>query len=131
LLYFIFKQLQIGNAMLNHIRLMFIALFMGLFLVACGDDAAQQDATEEAAATTEMAAENTAEEAVVAEEDSNAIAGMTEEEAIAKWGEPDLTQTRTLDALTLTHHEWHGEDGITAVQFQNGVAQFSQFIAAE
>jgi hypothetical protein len=56
---------------------------------------------------------------------------MTEEEAVAKWGEPDLTQSRTIDALTVTHHEWHGEDGITAVQFQNGVAQFSQFVAAE
>jgi hypothetical protein len=116
--------------MLNHIRLMFIALFMGLFLVACGDETAQQDATEEAAAPTEMAAEEATEEAT-ATEDSDTIVGMTEEEAVAKWGEPDLTQTRTLDALTLTHHEWHGEDGITAVQFQNGVAQFSQFIAAE
>ena len=105
--------------MLNHIRLMFIALFMGLFLVACGDDSAQQDAAEE-----------TATEATTTE-DSNSVVGMTEEEAVAKWGEPDLTQSRTIDALTVTHHEWHGEDGITAVQFQNGVAQFSQFIAAE
>jgi hypothetical protein len=115
--------------MLNHIRLMFIALFMGLFLVACGDDSAQQDAAEEAAPT-EMATEEAADEATATEE-SNAIVGMTEEEAVAKWGEPDLTQSRTIDALTVTHHEWHGEDGITAVQFQNGVAQFSQFVAAE
>lgn len=115
--------------MLNHIRLMFIALFMGLFLVACGDDSAQQDAAEEAAPT-EMATKEAADEAT-ATEDSNAIVGMTEEEAVAKWGEPDLTQSRTIDALTVTHHEWHGEDGITAVQFQNGVAQFSQFVAAE
>jgi hypothetical protein len=115
--------------MLNHIRLMFIAMFMGLFLVACGDDSAQQDAAEEAAPT-EMAAEEATTEAT-ATEDSNSVVGMTEEEAVAKWGEPDLTQTRSIDALTVTHHEWHGEDGITAVQFQNGVAQFSQFIAAE
>jgi hypothetical protein len=115
--------------MLNHIRLMFIAMFMGLFLVACGDDSAQQDTAEEAAPT-EMAAEEAAAEAT-ATEDSNSVVGMTEEEAVAKWGEPDLTQTRSIDALTVTHHEWHGEDGITAVQFQNGVAQFSQFIAAE
>jgi ABC-type enterochelin transport system substrate-binding protein len=115
--------------MLNHIRLMFIALFMGLFLVACGDDSAQQDAAEEAAQT-EMAAEEAATEAT-STEDNNSVVGMTEEEAVAKWGEPDLTQSRTIDALTVTHHEWHGEDGITAVQFQNGVAQFSQFVAAE
>jgi hypothetical protein len=115
--------------MLNHIRLMFIALFMGLFLVACGDDSAQQDTAEEAAPT-EMAAEEAATEAT-STEDNNSVVGMTEEEAVAKWGEPDLTQSRTIDALTVTHHEWHGEDGITAVQFQNGVAQFSQFIAAE
>lgn len=112
--------------MFNHIRLMLIALFMGLFLVACGDDA-QQDAAEEAAAPSEMAAEEMATEAAPAD----SIVGMTEEEAVAKWGEPDLSQTRTIDALTVTHHEWHGEEGITAVQFQNGVAQFSQFIAAE
>ncbi len=121
--------------MLNHIRLMFIALFMGLFLIACGDDSAQQDAAEETAAPSEMTSEETAtdtntEEAAAAEE-SNSIEGMTEEEAIAKWGEPDVTQTRTIDKLTIIHHEWHGEDGITAVQFHNGVAAHSQFIPAE
>ncbi|MTI63602.1 hypothetical protein [Methylophaga sp.] len=120
--------------MLNHIRLMFIALFMGVFLIACGDDSAQQDAAEESAAPSEMTSEETAtetEEAATAEEETDSVEGMTEEEAIAKWGEPDVTQTRTIDTLTITHHEWHGEDGTTAVQFQNGVAQFSQFIPAE
>lgn len=117
--------------MLNHIRLMFTALFMGLFLVACGDDSAEQDAMEETAAPTEMASEEMPAEAATEAEESSSVEGMTEEEAIAKWGEPDLTQTRTIDALTVTHHEWHGEDGVTAVQFQNGVAQFSQTIPAE
>ncbi len=119
--------------MLNHIRLMFIALFMGLFLVACGDDSGTQDAAEETAAPAEMTSEDTAPAAdeMSTSEESSSVAGMTEEEAIAKWGEPDLTETRTIDALTITHHEWHGEDGITAVQFQNGEAQFSQFIPAE
>lgn len=121
--------------MLNHIRLMFIVLFMGLFLIACGDDSAQQDAAEETAAPSEMTSEETAtdtgtEEAAAAEE-KDSVDGMTEEEAIAKWGEPDVTQTRTIDSLTITHHEWHGEDGTTAVQFQNGVAKFSQFVPAE
>jgi hypothetical protein len=104
--------------MLNHIRLMFTALFMGLFLVACGDDSSTTDVAEEAAPA-EMATESTA-----------STEGMTEEEAIAKWGEPTVTQTRTIDALTITHHEWHGEDGITSVQFQNGVAKYNQFIPA-
>ncbi len=122
--------------MLNHIRLMFIALFIGLFLVACGDDSALQAAPEESAASSEMSSENTATEAATeteatAAEDASSVEGMTEEEAIAKWGKPDVTQTRTIDALTITHHEWHGEDGTTAVQFQNGVAKFSQFIPAE
>jgi len=119
--------------MLNHIRLMFIALFMGVFLIACGDASAQQDAAEETAAPSEMTSEETATETqeAAATEESNSVEGMTEEEAIAKWGEPDVTQTRTIDTLTITHHEWHGEDGTTAVQFQNGVAQFSQFIPAE
>jgi len=123
--------------MLNHIRSMLTALFLGLFLVACGDDSAQQDAAEESAAPTEMASEEMATEEMATEEKAteseagNSIEGMTEEEAIAKWGEPDVTQTRTLDALTITHHEWHGDDSVTAVQFQNGVAQFSQTIPAE
>ncbi len=113
--------------MLNHIRLMFIALFMGLFLVACGDDSSTQDTAEEAAP---MASEEMATAEDTAAEETASAEGMTEEEAVAKWGEPDVTQTRTIDALTITHHEWHGEDGITAVQFQNGVAQFTQFIPA-
>lgn len=116
--------------MLNHIRLMFIALFMGLFLVACGDDSSTQDTAEEAApmASEEM---TTAGDDTAAAEETNSVDGMTEEEAVAKWGEPDVTQTRTIDALTITHHEWHGEDGITAVQFQNGVAKFSQVVPAK
>ena len=112
--------------MLNTIRLMFIALFMGAFLVACGDS--NQDVTEEAtapAAESEMAAEAPATEA------TDAVSGMTEEEAVAKWGEPDLKQSYSIDSLTYTYYEWHGEEGITAVQFQNGVAQHSQSIAAE
>lgn len=107
--------------MLNHIRLMFIALFMGVFLVACGDEGDKQEAmteTAEPAAEAEMAAED-------------AITGMTHEEAVAKWGEPDVTETRTIDALTITHNEWHGDDGITAVQFENGVATYHQFIPAK
>jgi hypothetical protein len=121
--------------MLNHIRLMFAALFMGLFLVACGNDSAEQEAVEDTdtAAPTEMASEEMAEEEAPAAEaaDSGSIIGMTEEEVIAKMGEPDLTQTRTLDALSMTHHEWHGEDSITAVQFQDGVAKFTQNIPVE
>lgn len=121
--------------MLNHIRLMFIALFMGLFLVACGDEGDKQNATEDTAASSEMTAEEPAatsdDQAAATEEDKDAIKGMSEDDAIAKWGKPDVTETRTIDALTITHHEWHGEDGITAVQFENGVATYSQFIPAE
>jgi len=114
--------------MLNHIRLMFIALFMGLFLVACGDDSSTQETAEEAAP---MASEEMATADDAAAEETNSVEGMTEEDAVAKWGEPDVTQTRKIDALTITHHEWNGEDGTTAVQFQNGVAKFSQFVPAK
>lgn len=123
--------------MLNHIRLMFIALFMGLFLVACGDDSSTQESAEQAApaemTSEEMASEEmaTADDAATTEEDTGSVEGMTEEEAVAKWGEPDVTQTHKIDALTITHHEWHGDDGITSVQFHNGVAKFSQFIPAK
>jgi hypothetical protein len=119
--------------MLNHIRLMFIALFMGVFLVACGDDTDKQDAMDDSAAPAEMSSDAApaaeADSEMAAEEDS--IEGMTHEEAVAKWGEPDVTETRTIDALTIVHNEWHGDDGITAVQFENGVATYSQFIPAK
>lgn len=113
--------------MLNKIRLMLIAAFMGLFLIACGEESsteqtAAEPATAEASATEEMAAD--AETPAVEE-------GMTEEAAIAKWGEPTIKQTRTLDSLTITNMEWHNEDGIISIQFQNGKEKYNQFIPAE
>lgn len=54
--------------------------------------------------------------------------GMSEHEVTAILGDATLIQTRTLDALTITHSEWASKSGTTSVQFQNGKVQFSQFI---
>lgn len=117
--------------MLNTIRLPIFALFMGLFLVACGDDTpTQQDAAE--TATTEQVADVTVDTAETAAADAAGdTGGMTVEAAISQWGQPDFEQTRQLDELTILHYEWHKDDGITSVQFHNGVEAFRQFIPAE
>lgn len=107
--------------MLNHIRLILITMLMGLFLVACGDESSSEQATtEEAPAATESAA-------MVGDIEE----GMTEEQAIAKLGQPTISQTRTIDSLTITHHEWHNKDGVTSIQFQNGKAKYIQVLPAE
>lgn len=130
--------------MFNHIRTVFIALFMGLFLIACGDND-NTNTNDEATSETSPAADNTNENAnenvttdvtTTADEtatagDADSVIGMTEEEAIAKWGEPSVTQSHNLDAMEITHHEWKTDDGIIAVQFHDGVAKFSQTIPAE
>ncbi|MEC9411406.1 MAG: hypothetical protein VX829_01870 [Pseudomonadota bacterium] len=118
--------------MLKQFKLLFIALFLGTFIVACSDDnSAQTDSKDTSAAPAEMTSEDTTDTTGAVEDETDTIAGMTKEDAIAKWGEPDVTQTHTIDALTVDHLEWHKKDGITSVQFHNGVAQFSQFVPAE
>jgi ABC-type enterochelin transport system substrate-binding protein len=120
--------------MFNHIRTLFIALFMGLFLIACGDnnnsndEATSETSSAENGVTTDVT--TTADETVT-DADADSVIGMTEEEVISKWGEPALTQTHNLDAMKITHHEWNTEDGVVAVQFHDGVAKFSQTIPAE
>jgi hypothetical protein len=54
-------------------------------------------------------------------------AGMSDKDAIAKLGAPALTETRTLDAMTITFMEWPQDNGKVSAQFINGVAQHSQF----
>jgi hypothetical protein len=119
--------------MLKEIKLLFIALFLGTFIVACSDDQSAQTESNDtpAPSSAEIASEDTTDTAGTVTDETDTIAGMTKEEAIAKWGEPDVTQTHKIDTLTVDHLEWHKKDGITAVQFHNDVAQFSQFVPAE
>ena len=119
--------------MLKQIKLLLIALFLGTFIVACSDDNTAQTESNDAStpSSAEMSSDDTTDTAGTVTDETDTIAGMTKEEAIAKWGEPDVTQTHKIDSLTVDHLEWHKKDGITSVQFHNDVAQFSQFVPAE
>lgn len=56
---------------------------------------------------------------------------MTEKAVVDLLGKPDYTQTQTLGELTVIHNEWTDQTGKLSVQFHNGKAQYSQFIAPQ
>lgn len=109
--------------MLSRLRLLLTGLFLSFALIACGDDAANtNDAADTAAPEIEM---DTAAEPAM---DSNVKADMSEADLIKKYGQPDLTQERTIDDLTIVHHEWYTDEGIVSVQVHNGEVAHSQFM---
>lgn len=55
--------------------------------------------------------------------------GMAENVVSDLLGTPQSTQTRTIDALTITHTEWADNSGTVSVQFINGKVKFSHFFA--
>jgi hypothetical protein len=124
--------------MLSHTRLFLTTVVVSSMLVACGDnDTISTETATTPAATTPAAtdaapvvtAPTAATTAPVSE--SNVEVGMTEQAVADLLGEKSFSQTRTIDALTITHTEWTNAEGTTSVQFQNGKAVFSQFVAAE
>jgi outer membrane biosynthesis protein TonB len=102
-------------------RFLLSSLLLCSVLVACSDnndEAAQATNTE---ATEMQVATNAA-------MPTNKIeAGMTEQAVTDLLGTPALTQTHTLDSMTITHSEWTNETGSTSVQFINRMVTFSQF----
>lgn len=110
--------------MLSRLRLMLTGLFMSFALIACGDDAAN---TNEAADTAAPEMETASEESVGTDTEVEVEATMSEADLIEKYGQPDLTQERSIDDLTIVHHEWLTEEGIVSVQVHNGEVAFSQF----
>lgn len=86
--------------MFAQIKLLFIALFLGAFLTACGTKTSQ--------AEIEM--------------------NMSEQDVIEMMGEPSLSQSHTINDLTTTHIEWMDKDGMLWVKFINGEAKFNGFI---
>jgi len=106
-------------------------------LVACGDNDATAPETAPAPvasapaadATPVVTAETAAATAPVSE--SKVEVGMTEQAVADLLGDASFSETRTLDALTISHTEWTTAEGTTSVQFQNGKAVFSQFVATE
>jgi len=55
---------------------------------------------------------------------------MSEKAAADLFGEASFSQTKSIDELTITHTEWANAEGTTSVQFHNGKAVYSQFVAA-
>lgn len=112
--------------MLNTLRLSLAAALMALFVVACGESTTEETTTEAAAPAAEAPAAPAEAPAVESTD------GLTKEAAIAKYGEPTISQSYSIDSLTVDFLEWHAGSEVTAIQFQNGEAKFTQtFSAAE
>ncbi|MDO7710008.1 MAG: outer membrane protein assembly factor BamE, partial [Pseudomonadota bacterium] len=54
-------------------------------------------------------------------------AGMTQQAITDLLGTPTLSQTHTLDSLTMIHSEWTNETGTVSIQFIDGIVTFNQF----
>lgn len=124
--------------MLSHTRLFLATVVVSSMLVACGDNDATSTETATAPAASTPAATDDAPvvtaptaAATAPVSDTKVEVGMTEAAVAELLGETSFSQTRTLDALTITHTEWTNAEGTTSVQFQNGKAVFSQFVAAQ
>ena len=124
--------------MLSHTRLFLTTVVVSSMLVACGDNDATAPETTPAPvasapaatdATPVVTAPTAATTAPVS--DSKVEVGMSEQAAADLLGEANFSQTRAIDDLTITHTEWTNAEGTTSVQFQNGKAVFSQFVAAK
>ena len=101
--------------MITQMRLIFTALFISIILVACGDNDAPQAEKKRLAS--------------VAMNDAKIEQGMSKNAVIELLGDPEVSQTQTIDALTMTHSEWADKTGSVSVQFINDKAQFILFTA--
>jgi len=112
-------------------RFLLSSLLLCSALVACGDndnEAVQTSNTE--SVTTETESTQATEQQVATDtalSGQSIETGMSEQAVTDLLGKPTLTQTHTLDTLSLTHSEWTDESGTASVQFQNGEVTFSQF----
>jgi hypothetical protein len=125
LLYSTFLTRLKGKSMFSTLRLTLATLFVALFVVACSDEATEEVATEAA-----PAAEASAAAPAAPAPTTDDLAGLTTEAAVAKWGEPALTQSYSIDSLTVDFYEWKTAEGIVAIQFQNGEAKYTQVLPA-
>lgn len=116
--------------MLNRMRLIFTGLFLSLALIACSDESntAVTDSTEtetSAPATVETAPEAT-EQATT--NNDGIQAGMTREELIEAYGEPDIAQERTLDQMNMEILEWHNDDALIVAQLLEGKVTYGRIV---
>lgn len=121
--------------MLKQLRLVFISLFFGLFVIACGGetDEAATEADNNTSNDSAVVAENGADDSEASADEANGTgisSGMTEDEVISELGEPDIKETYSIDELEVGQYEWHTDEGITSVQLHNGEVTYSRFIPA-
>ncbi len=100
------------------IRLILTAFFLSILLIACSNDSnsTAPQAEQKQASTVAMS-------------DAKIELGMAETAVSDLLGTPKSTQTRTIEALTITHTEWADKSGTVSVQFINGEVKFSHFFA--
>lgn len=102
-------------------RFLLSSLLLCSVLVACGDNDSETSQATNTEATTEQVATNAA-------MPTNKIeAGMTQQAITDLLGAPTLSQTHTLDSMTITHSEWTNESGTASVQFIDGIVTYNQF----
>ncbi|NQY25616.1 MAG: hypothetical protein HRT92_00395 [Piscirickettsiaceae bacterium] len=107
--------------MVIKLRLILTALFLSILLIACGDDSnnsAEAPQVEQKSVST------------IAMSDAKIELGMTEKAVADLLGTPQSTQTRSIEALTITHTEWTDKSGTVSVQFINGEVKFNLFTAS-
>ena len=120
--------------MLNRMRLIFTGLFLSLALIACSDesDTAVTDSseTETSAPATELTVESAPEatEATSEGSEDGIQAGMTRDELISTYGEPDIAQERTLDQMNMETLEWHNDDATIIAQLLDGKVTYGRIV---
>lgn len=105
--------------MFNTTRVLIISLFVSATVVACNSEEA-----------TQSEASSTAPVISISASDAKIEVGTSKQAMADLLGSPTISQTHTIDSLTVTHSEWTDESGTLSVQFHNDKAQFHQFIAS-
>jgi outer membrane protein assembly factor BamE (lipoprotein component of BamABCDE complex) len=107
------------------------SLFAASLLTACSESETDTSAANETTPAVETAPSVSTPESetatpVMEPAPTNVEVGMTEQAVIELLGNPDITQSYSIDSLKVTHAEWNNDDGMTSVQFQNGEVKFYQ-----
>ncbi len=109
------------------------SLFAASLLTACSESETNTSTSNESTTAVETvpSAPTPSPEAatpVMEPATSSIEVGMTEQAVIDLLGNPDITQSYSIDSLKVTHAEWNNDDGMTSVQFQNGEVKFYQHV---
>lgn len=117
--------------MLNRMRLIFTGLFLSMALIACSNESDNAVTDSSETETTAPAAVESAPEATEAtgDESANAIqTGMSRDELISAYGEPDIAQERTLDQMNMETLEWHNDDALIIAQLLDGKVTYGRIV---